>query len=120
LPFLLFGEPLIRLIFGPAYVGATIPLAILIVGQVANALFGAVTAIAIAARREAGALGAHAVSTIGNLLLCVVLVPRFGAAGAAAASAVSLIVWNLLIFLHLRREVGISSFVGWNKPGQNS
>lgn len=110
--YFLFGDWLIVRLFGPEYAGALAPLMVLTIGQLANTAFGAVTAIAVATRNESAALRAHAASALCNIVLGVALVPALGAVGAAAASAASLTLWNLLIFVHLKRRLGLSAFLG--------
>ena len=42
-----------------------------------------------------------------NLVLCIVLVPRYGGHGAAAATAISLAFETVLLFWIVRRRLGL-------------
>jgi O-antigen/teichoic acid export membrane protein len=106
-----FGPSIIRLLFGSQYDGAYIPLLILAAGQLANAAFGLAAATAVAARSETAALRAYLTSAILNLLLCLLLAPGLGAVGAAAASSLALVAWNLMLYVHLRKRLGVDTFV---------
>ena len=110
--YLIFGTSLLSLLFGGQYAAAHGPLVILTIGQLANAMFGLVMTMAIATRSEAAALKAQLIGASSNVLLCLLLVPPFGAVGAACASAVSLFLWNLILSRYLLRNFGVRSFVG--------
>lgn len=109
--YILFGAPIIALLFGAQYSGAYEPLIVMTLGQLANAAFGLAAATAVAARSETAALRAYILSAVLNTLLCAILAPRLGAVGAAIGSAASLIGWNLLLYLHLRRRFGVRTFL---------
>ena len=42
-----------------------------------------------------------------NLVLCIMLVPRFGGHGAAAATSISLVFETVLLFWIVRRRLGL-------------
>ena len=107
--FLLFGREFIAFFFGPEFSGAFVPLLILVGGQLANALFGSVTFICIATRNEGAVLKAQLAAAALNILLCFALAPFFGATGAAAGSAMALLLWNVALFVFLRRRFGLRS-----------
>jgi O-antigen/teichoic acid export membrane protein len=109
--YLIFGSQLLSLLFGAQYSDAYLPLVVLTVGQLANGMFGLVMTMAIATRSEGAALKAQLLGASGNVLLCLLLVPSFGAVGAACASAVSLLIWNVFLSRYLLRNFGVRSFV---------
>lgn len=109
--YLIFGNSLLSLLFGGQYATAHGPLVILTIGQLTNAMFGLVMTMAIATRSEAAALKAQLIGASSNVFLCLLLVPPFGAAGAACASAVSLFLWNMILSRYLLRKVGVRSYV---------
>lgn len=109
--YLLFGSQVLGLLFGAPYADAHASLVILTIGQLVNAGFGLVMTMAIATRSEGAALKAQLIGAGSNVLLCLVLVPAFGAVGAACASAVSLFLWNLILSRYLLRNFGVRSFV---------
>ena len=57
-------------------------------------------------RDAAASIGAGAVL---NVVLNVALIPGWGLEGAAAATATSMIVWNLLLAVAVRRRLGINA-----------
>jgi O-antigen/teichoic acid export membrane protein len=52
-----------------------------------------------------------ACSVLANIALNALLIPRFGATGAACASAFSLVFWNLALSWEVRRRLGIAAGV---------
>lgn len=46
-----------------------------------------------------------------NLILCIALIPRFGALGAATATAGALVSESLMLFVLTRRRLGIHAFI---------
>jgi O-antigen/teichoic acid export membrane protein len=44
-----------------------------------------------------------------NVLLNAVLIPLYGLVGAALASAVSLAIWNTMLYREVHRRLGINS-----------
>ena len=50
-----------------------------------------------------------------NLVLCVVLIPQIGVAGAAVATATALIVESLLLFWATKRRLGFHVLI-WGRP----
>ena len=102
------GKPLLGL-FGPDFVAAHSVLSVLLVGGVVNAFTGVVAYFMTLTGRERQALvifaGALGLSVVLNLLL----IPRFGALGAAVASSSALAAWNLAMLAYVRRVMGIDA-----------
>jgi O-antigen/teichoic acid export membrane protein len=107
--FILFGKDILSLVFGTSYTAAYMPLAILCLGQVINAGMGSVGLILNMTGNERETLKGVAVATVFNVVLNIILIPRYGSVGAAAATAVSIVVWNLLLFRAVRARLGIRS-----------
>lgn len=102
-----FGKVIINFLFGAEFGFAYYPMLILIFGQLVNCASGSVGVVLNMTGHEAHALRGTAVSGVFNIIVCVLLIPRWGAIGASIASASSLILWNA-IMLHLaRRKVGL-------------
>ncbi|MCZ7355870.1 MAG: flippase [Candidatus Methanoperedens sp.] len=93
-----FAKEIITIIFGSRFIYAVLPLEILIVGTVilgvAKSIGGAVTGVG---RPDIG-LKIVGISAITNVVFNILLIPKFGIAGAAVATAVSL---SLASFLNL-------------------
>jgi len=103
------GEPVIRLAFGMDYTAAIDIIVILAIGQLFNAGFGSVVFLLNMTGRERLVVRALAVALILNIGLNFALIPPFGSQGAAAATAMTLALWNLLLWRIVRRELGIDS-----------
>ncbi len=110
---LVFGRQILGL-FGEEFVVGYTVLVILLVGQYANVAAGAVGLFLDMTGHEkvfrnivifAGGL---------NILLNVILIPRYHMNGAAVASMVSIITWNVLASRYIKKEFGFSiSYVPW-------
>jgi len=118
--FLFAGSPVISFLYGPAFSPAVLPLAIMTAGQLGNNFFGPVTSICLGTRNDKPALYAHLVSVTANAALCVLLAPVLGAVGAAIAYAISLVGWNAILFVVLRRRLGITCFAGIGLKGRSA
>jgi O-antigen/teichoic acid export membrane protein len=103
------GEPILVWAFGPAYGSGAAALAILACGQLAAVAAGAnlhVLNMTPHARDSAvGLVGGFVL----NFLLCVALIPRLDATGAALASTISLIVLQVFLAWRVRRRTGLAS-----------
>jgi len=107
--FLLFGKPLLKFIFGAEFVLAYGPLSILAVGQLVNSAMGSVGFLLIMTGHEQDTARGVAVAAVGNIVLNLVLIPLWGTQGAALASAITMTVWNILLWLAVRRRLMINS-----------
>jgi len=103
---ILFSTPLLGF-FGPGFTSGQDALLILVIGQLVNALSGPVAYLVAYAGHEK--LTAWVLSGGGllNILLNALLIPLWGIQGAAIATGVSIIFWNLTLYLVARRIVHI-------------
>jgi O-antigen/teichoic acid export membrane protein len=109
LALILFGRWILTAVFGAEYaVGAT-ALAILAAAQLANAATGSVGQLLSMTGHERDAARGIALSALINVVLNALLIPRWGMNGAAAASAASLITWNVLLAILVHRRLGLHS-----------
>ncbi len=109
-----FGKPIIALAFGKEFEGAYVPLVILSVGQLVNAAMGSVGLLLNMTGHEQDTMKSVLVGAVLNVVLCFTLIPTLGMIGAALATAVTLVVWNVLMWLKVRRHLGIepSALIG--------
>lgn len=107
--FMLAGGLIVELIFGSKYVNAHIPLAILAAGQLINAGFGSVGFLLNMTGHESITARLLWQTAALNIILNLLLIPFFELPGAAAASAFSLALWNILLYRQVRNQLGISS-----------
>jgi O-antigen/teichoic acid export membrane protein len=103
------GKPFLRLVFGPPYEAAYVPMIILLVGQLVNSAAGSVGALLNMTRYEMETAKGMAVAAGVNVVLNFALIPVWGTIGAALATAVSLVTWNVLLWWSVRKRLGISS-----------
>jgi O-antigen/teichoic acid export membrane protein len=108
----LFGDWLIGVSFGEAYVKAALPAVITVAaGQTMAAFLGSVWPLLTMTGHEKRALGGLCISFTLNVLLCLWLAPAYGATGAAVATAVSLVTCKLLFSIEVKRLLSINSRV---------
>lgn len=105
-----FGKPLLGL-YGAEFGAGYVPLLVLLAAKVVNALTGSVGAVLSMTGNHAVAARVIAVAAIVNVGLNAILVPRFGMVGAAAATAFSIMLWNVAMFLEARRRVGLNTTI---------
>ncbi|MEI7780329.1 MAG: oligosaccharide flippase family protein [Planctomycetota bacterium] len=108
--FAVAGRPLITALFGPEYQGAYVPLLILGAGQLVNAAAGPVGLLLTMTGHEQETLKGVAAAAIANIVLNLMLIPWFGIHGAATAAALSLVIWNVLLWRSVRRHLAIETF----------
>jgi O-antigen/teichoic acid export membrane protein len=102
------GKPLLGL-FGPGFAAADGVLSILLIGGVVNAFTGVVSYYATMTGRERQALVIFAGALALSIVLNVLLIPAFGAVGAAVASSSATAAWNLALLVYVRRTIGIDA-----------
>ena len=107
--FIVLGQPFLGLVFGKAFVASFSPLLILLGGQLVNSAAGSVGFLLNMTGHERETARGMAVAAAANIVLNLLLIPRWGTAGAAAATAVSLAMWNVLLFWAARERLGITS-----------
>jgi O-antigen/teichoic acid export membrane protein len=100
------GEQLLGL-FGPAFVAGYLPLLILSAGQIVNALSGSVGFLLTMSGHQKEVSRILSLTALLNLAGNALLIPRYGAAGAAASTACATGLWNLILVWRVRRLTGI-------------
>ncbi len=106
---LFFGKPILRLTFGPEYIGSYTSLLIILVGQTINSVTGTVASLLNMGDKEKSTVTAVAISTVVNISLNLLLSPKYGIEGAATATSISLIVLNVLLWWMVKKAFGINS-----------
>lgn len=107
--FIVFGAPLLATVFGTDYAPGATPLAILALGQLFNAAMGSVGMILNMTGHERDTMRGLGVAAVANVILNLMLIPLYGATGAAAATAVTLVVWNSVLVWTVYRRTGVVS-----------
>jgi O-antigen/teichoic acid export membrane protein len=107
---LALGKPILWL-FGPEFVDAYPLMFILAIGLVARAAVGpAERMLNVMGEQRICAL-VYAIAFAVNLTLALVLVPRFGGAGAAVALVSAVLCESALLFVVAKRRLGLHLFV---------
>jgi O-antigen/teichoic acid export membrane protein len=96
-------------LFGSEFTPAARPLQILAVSQLAAVAFGSLGTILNMVGQERLSLVGVGIALGLNAVLNAILIPRFGADGAAVATGTSLIVRQTLLWYWLRRRLGLRS-----------
>lgn len=114
LAFWLLGEWLLGL-FGPAFPAAYPGLLVLLAGQVVNALCGPVGFLMTMTGHQDRASLVLVGGALLNVALNAVLIPMYGLMGAATATAISVVFWNLWMLLEVvrRHRLNPSVFARW-------
>ncbi|MDE2380151.1 polysaccharide biosynthesis C-terminal domain-containing protein [Bradyrhizobium sp.] len=103
---LAFGKPLLWL-FGPQFMVGYDIMFIAAIGLVVRAAIGPVERLLNMLGHQKVCALAYALAFAMNVVLCVVLVPRLGGHGAAAATSISLTFETVLLFWIVRRRLGL-------------
>lgn len=105
-----YGQPLIELVFGESFGRGSIALAILSVAQIAGAATGPAADLLNMTGHERDAMKATIAGALANIALNAVLIPLWDIAGAAVATGLSMLMWNVILAIQAQRRVGINSF----------
>ncbi len=99
------------LIFGVEFIKGQIPLIILSASQLINSTAGSVGVILLMTGHERLAALGVGISAIVNIILNSLFIPKWGLIGAATATALSIVVWNVILCWFVWRRLGINSTV---------
>lgn len=105
-----FAKPVMALLYGERYADAGVILAIMSVGYFVNVVFGLNGVTVKAVNKIRYVVGYNVATALTNIAISLVLVPRYGAVGAAIGAAVTIVVYATLKQVALRWAAGISVF----------
>nr|MDA3877929.1 polysaccharide biosynthesis C-terminal domain-containing protein [Halothiobacillus sp.] len=109
LAFVFAGGTIVTWVFGSEFAASHLPLAILALGQLANAAFGSVGLLLNMTGNESHMARIVLQTALLNVVLNGLLIPFYGMSGAAVASTISLLIWNALLFLRVGKSLGVTS-----------
>lgn len=109
LAFTVYGEYILRFIFGVEYGLGYLPLVILSFAHVFHAGFGIVGPLLNMAGYEKTTAKGIAIAAVCNIILNFVFIPLYGMTGAALGTATTLIVWNVVLWNAVRCKLGVDS-----------
>ena len=105
----LAGGLVLGWVFGDEFSSAHLPLAVLAFGQLINAGLGAVGFLLTMTGHERETARVLWQTTALNVAMNLVLIPLYGALGAAVASTASLAIWNLVLARLVWRHLGLNA-----------
>lgn len=108
--FIVFGKWILS-IFGEEYTIAYIPLIILVVGQIINALTGSVGYLMNMTGYHKQSNKILSISIVINIFLNYGLINSLGLVGAAIATMITTMIWNLKMFFWVKNKLGINSSI---------
>lgn len=108
-----WGEEIISILVGEGYEGSWGPLLTLSLGQLVNGLFGPVAILLNMTGHDKDAVVGMLTATIVNILFNVLLIPDYGMQGAAIATAFSLAIWNVILWISAKRNLNINCLPTW-------
>ena len=106
LPLMLLADPLLAW-FGPDFAAGATAMRILLIGQIVAACFGPQMFLMTMTGNERSAAGLLIGSAILNALLGQLLIGRMGLTGAAIATTVAMILWNIGMAIFVWRGIGL-------------
>lgn len=106
---ILWGAPILGTVFGHDFERGAIALTILAAAQLVNAFTGPANSLLDMTGHHNDALKAMAIGVLANVTLNALLIPRWDIAGAAIATGTSLLIWNVLLVVLVRRRLGLDA-----------
>jgi O-antigen/teichoic acid export membrane protein len=99
--------PLVLTAFGPAFASAEWQLRVLLIGQIVNAAAGSVGWLMLLSGRQNVAARVYGWVALIHVVLLAVLIPVFGTLGAAAATTLTMSLWNVWLHAAVVRDLDI-------------
>ena len=99
--------PVVMGVFGPGFSSGATSVCVLSVGMMFNVLTGNITGVLLMSGRSVAAFANTAAALAVNIVMNVVLIPRYGMSGAALAWTVSIVFNNLLAIVEVYFDTSI-------------
>jgi O-antigen/teichoic acid export membrane protein len=107
---IIYGKKLISFFFGQNYIAAYIPFVLLIIGLFINSTLYTSRDILLLKNKTGLILKITLVGCIINLLINLLLIPKYGMIGAAIASTMSLTIISISLLIASRKETSFYPF----------
>lgn len=105
---LFFGRQIVGFVFGDAYsIIAYTPLAILAIAQLVNVVFGSVALMLSMSGHEKDTVFGLSVGFFVSLMISALLIPSYGAIGAAVGVSLGLVLLNVFLAYRVFKRIGI-------------
>ncbi len=101
------GDQIIGL-FGISFMPAYFPMAILVFGQIVNSLAGPVGIIMTMTKHQTEAMYVVGANAVLNIILNYLFIPVFGLSGAAMASCITMVLWNIILVFRVKKHLQIN------------
>lgn len=103
-----FGNYLIELAFGDEYSSSVwVPLIFISAGQFVNVFFGSVGNVLNMTGNEKFSLIGVVLGLSTNIILSIILIPKYHSVGAAIACATGIMVWNITLAVFVKLKLNI-------------
>ncbi|WP_158589525.1 oligosaccharide flippase family protein [Butyrivibrio sp. CB08] len=100
----------IMMLVGEEYSSGATVIIIILLGEVVNSSVGAVGYLNSMTGKAVNVFASNLIAVVMNIILNMYLIPSYGIAGAAIASAISVITCNLLLFYFMYRHLKMIPF----------
>ncbi|MGK7899338.1 MAG: flippase [Xenococcus sp. (in: cyanobacteria)] len=111
--FMTFSHNILGL-FGSDFLAVDWELKVLVLGRVLDAICGSVGCLMVMTGHQNQSVIVFGVAAAINLILNAVLIPLFGSLGAAIATTVSLVMWNIALSILVMKYIGVRSSIFYN------
>jgi len=107
---IVMGKEIIELVFGVEYSEISYwPLVVVVAAQLFNVFCGSAGMVLSMSGNEKLTLVGQFVAVLINIVLCISLIPFYGAVGAAFSVGFALITWNLILMYFLKKKLGVTA-----------
>jgi O-antigen/teichoic acid export membrane protein len=110
LALLALGEPILSL-FGAGFTDGYPLMFVLVVGLIARASVGPAERLLSMQDQQMASAMIYACAFATNLVLCLILIPRFGLIGAACSTASAIVCESALLYVITKRRLGLHIFI---------
>lgn len=104
----LIGWPLLKFV-GPGFTSGYVSLVLLCGGQLVHGLVGSVGLLMTMTGHQQKALYIMIFAAVANVVLNLLLIPPLGIEGAAIATITTKVLWNVLMYVYVKNQLGIDS-----------
>lgn len=113
---IVFSEQLLAGLFGREFAAAATVLAILAVGQILHVAAGSAGILLNMTGHGAVSARAHVLALVATIVLCAILIPPYGATGAAIAVSLGRLLADAVMTIAVRRRLKLDSTAVGRRP----
>lgn len=103
---LFFCSKYIMWLYGSAFMTGAFALSVLTAGQIFNTLCGPVAQLLNATGHHKQFRNISLFGAVMNIFVSLLLIPKYGISGAAFANTISMIAWNIIGVVYIKRKFG--------------